>query len=363
MGWAATLAARVLRRPRWPAPLPTADFYLLAGVADRLAADGAPPTSQRPLVRIGPNVWTNGDRAVVVRYVTDDELDALAAHRWQSLDYVVDDLIPGAAESPELPEDYRARLAAFATTRLPRLLALDPVIVAPSEAIRAAFPGHRSAHLDPCCLALADGALPPSTPWPDREDAPLDIAFLGTRSHAGSLALIDAIAERLARALPHARLTLFFGRHLPPAIAGRANVVNRPALAWPAYRAYARTARFNAALAPVQATPFATARSITKVMDHAAVGAVGLYSARPPFDRIITQRVDGLLIGSDAAGDWVDALVMLARDPRAAGRIAAAGQDLARTRGDPERLRSFWTARLGLEQSGPAQEPALRREP
>lgn len=326
----------------WP-NLPTADYYLLGGIADLVGAHGK-ATADRPVVRLGPNTWSHEDRLVIVRYATADEQALIARRRWHSVHYVIDDLIPAAAASAELPPDYRARLGRFAHEILPRILALGPVIVAPSPQIRACFPQLTQRHLDPCCLAVADGhALPAPTPW----QGPLRIAFLGTRSHAGSLPLLSELAAHLARTLPAAELHLFFGRHLPEAIARQANIVNHKPVPWSAYQAFCRAHPFHVGLAPVQDSAFARARSITKVMDHAAVGAVGLYARRAPFQDVVTHDVDGVLVG-DTPEDWSAAILRLAAAPEQAMRMAAAGARLARDRGDPGHVRRFWLEALAI---------------
>lgn len=345
MGWWRKVLGRAVGASDRPPPLPTADYYFLGGIDDLVAA-GSQPSAARPVARLGPNSWAHGDRLVIIRYLTAEEAEAVEARRWRSVHYVVDDLLPAAAASDELPAHYRSRLSRFVATMLPRILALGPVIVAPSAAILDAFPGFERVRLDPCCLALRGGPLPPPTPFEGR----LEIAFLGTRSHAGTLPLLARVAARLEAAGCETRLHLYFGRHLPREIAASRTIVNHDPVPWAQFRDFCGRTKFHVALAPVQDTPFARARSITKVMDHAAVGAAGIYSDRAPFAGSVTHAVDGLLVGDDAI-DWADAVLHLAREPERMARLAAAGATLAATLGDPRRVRDFWIATLGLDPS------------
>lgn len=345
MGWAERLlrplASRASHRP-----LPTADYYFLAGVGDLVSATGI-ATPRQPIVRFGPHTWAHADRLVIVRYVEPRELAAIEAIRWRSVHYVIDDLIPAAADSLELPADYREKLTRFSTTLLPRILAMAPTVVAPSEAILSLFPEHPRRRLDPACLPLLDPAgLPPPTAW----QGPLRVAFLGTRSHAGSLPLLAAIAGRLERTAPDARLHVFLGRHLPASFAARRNVVNMPPIGWELFPSYCRMARFHVGLAPVQDTPFARARSLTKLMDYAAVGAVGIFARRPPFEGVIVHGETGLLC-DDGEEAWTAAILDVASAPRRAVDMARAGAALAAERGDPLRLRRFWLKALALDGS------------
>jgi len=352
-----TTARRLLSRQTAGArPLPTADFYFRGPLRDLIAeAD----TSADAIRQIGPHCYACGANLVIIRYAAPDELASIAARRWESVRYIIDDLIPAAASSPELPADYRNRLADFAANRLPRILALHPTIVAPSKAILDTFPDHEGELLDPCCLALADNRHMQPTAWTH----PLRFAFLGTRSHEGSLDLVTAIADRLASRLPGSTVHLFFGKHLPKHLRGHPSIRNSPPLAWPQFRRWMADAQFHAALAPVQPTPFARARSITKVMDHAEVGAVGLYGREPPFSQAVTDGVNGRLISFDPDA-WAECLIELAHHPDKAQAMAAAGIELARTRGNPARIRQFWMERLRLpDPAAPAAAPSPRPRP
>ena len=112
--------------------------------------------------------------------------------------------------------------------------------------------------------------------------------------------------------------------------------------------------------APLPESPFNRGRSITKLMDVAAVGAVGLYADRAPFRPAVTHGHDGLLL-SDEPRRWAEALIGLAVDSRSAAALAAGGLRLAAQRGDRRRLRRFWAGRLGLkdgkrDEAGPERD-------
>ena len=344
MAWWRKALKFVAASSRLPAPLPTADYYFLGGVDD-LVAPGCEPSVDRPIVRLGPNTWAHADRLVIIRYLTQSEAVAVEAGRWRSVHYVVDDLLPAVAMSDDLPADYRMRLVKFTETMLPRILALRPVIVAPSQAILDVFAGFQRLKLDPCFLALREG-LPPPMPF----DGRLEIGFLGTRSHAATLPLLARLAEDLDDAGCEARLHLYFGKHLPRSLSDLRTIVNHDPVPWPEFADFCRRTQFHIAVAPVQRTSFAMARSITKLMDHAAVGAAGIYSDRPPFSSVVTHGRDGILSG-DAATYWADAVLGLVGDPTRMAQVACAGSALAARLGDPVHVRRFWIEALGIEKS------------
>lgn len=324
--------------------IPTVHFYFLGALADLVREDRTDDQCQC-IHRTGPFTFVTNNHLVIIRYLSDQELSWVGKRHWQRIFYVIDDMLPIVHQCEELPVDYRTRLSHFVATTMPAILALQPTVVAPSPSILDLFPDHDGLLLDPCCLhplSAPDHLSHHLKPEPPR------IAFLGTRSHAVSLSLLEEVAAAMANRLPGSRLTLFFGNHLPRPLAHNKAIDNRRPLAWPAFREVIATERFHIALSPLPDTPFNRGRSITKVLDHAAVGAAGLYSNRPPFSTVIEDGVSGHLL-SDHAQAWADALVRLAGQPEACRQMAEAGVTLAQNRGDPARLRSFWLHHLGLD--------------
>ncbi len=329
-----------LNAPRLSAAAATADYYFRGALGDLIASEGSP--GSRPIRALGPHTYACGRDVVIIRYITRAELARISGTRWRRIFYLVDDLLPAASACSGLPRDYRMRLTRFCATLLPEILALSPVVLAPSRLVLEAFEPHEGELISPCALALA-------STFDERFwlRAPLRIAFFGTRSHAASLGFIRAIAEDLLQAAPDARLTLFFGRHAPCALRRLPNIDNRAPLAWPAFRAMLRAERFHIGLAPIPDMPFARARACTKLLDHAACGTAGLYSDAPPFTGALSGQRGGMLLRWRVEA-WVETIAALDADRRAALDLAKAGVELAARLGDPARLREFWLARLDL---------------
>ncbi|MDH4572946.1 hypothetical protein [Salinicola acroporae] len=49
-------------------------------------------------------------------------------------------------------------------------------------------------------------------------------------------------------------------------------------------------------LTPMRDTPFNAGKTYIKFLDNAAMGSVGLYSARSPYREIVSHGEDGLLV-------------------------------------------------------------------
>lgn len=320
--------------------LPTTTLYFSGPMADRISGSMV-ALPGRPVAQVAPTVFMHGDTAVVIRYAALPSLALL--RRARRLHYVIDDDIFAAIADKALPLAYRTRLGAFVRRVLPKLLALNPEIVAPSPAILASsvFARFPRTLLDPARIGLADTF--------DHFWAPktINCVFMGTRSHAADLGSIAGAVIAACQAEPRLRLTTFLGDHAPPGLRRHPQVINRHSMPWTDYQSILRDERFHIALAPALPTAVNRARSISKILDHAAVGAAAIYADQEPFGSRIAHGADGLLLGQDQEA-WRMALLDLARNLPKARRIAAGGRDLAAALGDPQRVRNFWFERLGL---------------
>ncbi len=309
---------------------PTADLYFLFGVGDLVGEDEA-----HPIRRLGNNLFAAGDRYVLLRYASGAEIAHLQGAQVGRFFYVVDDDFGALAGDESLPAGYRRRIAAFTADVLPRILALEPEIVAPNRRLFAAM-GRSEGHI----VEPAHGVINDDFGHFDRMN-PLRLVFAGTRSHVADLADAAAGIAAFLDLNPQARLVTFLERYAPQPLDRHGQVDNRAALDWPHYKTVLTRERFHLALAPMRASAANLARSANKVNDHAAFGAAGLYGRIGPYCDRITHGRDGLLVG-DGADDWQRALSELAAHPHRMRTIAQSGLQLARKRGNPLRLRQFW---------------------
>jgi len=172
---------------------------------------------------------------------------------------------------------------------------------------------------------------------------------MGTRSHLGDLEMITPALADFFSAHGDAHLVTFLGKHAPKALKGFRNITHRPTLKWPAFRRFMADSAWHAALAPMRETPVNRARSFNKLLDHASVGAVGLYSAAacPAIARAVRHGMHGLHVKAHAH-DWLDALEYLYHNREHARKMAQKGAEQARVLGNPERCRQFWMKELSI---------------
>ncbi len=319
--------------------LPSISLYFTDPLSDLIGSHGEHP--DRPIQRLSRTVFASGDTAIVVRYAQKRDLQELRSQPFTKIYLLIDDDLEALNEADGLPSDYRNRLIGYRDGPYRRLMEMVTDVVAPSENILSTYHRHRGVKLDPAQCHQA-GAL-----GHHEARRPFDIVFAATRSH---LQDINHIALALAQALqtrPDLRLTTFLNGHAPRPLRHLPNAVHLPMLEWNRYRAFVAENRFHVAIAPALDTPFNRARSISKLHDHAAFGAAGIYSAQQPFDRIVTHNNSGLLLSNDPA-EWRDTLLDLAERRERVHRIAAGGQVLSQTLGDMRRVRNFWLQELKI---------------
>jgi len=342
------MAAKIWRRffgdVRAERDIPSLDYYFLGALHDLVRApDDTWP--ERPIVRCGPTTFVVNDRLVIIRYLSRKEWIWIRSRRFKQVYYVVDDMLPIAEQCLELPTAYRAKLTRFVREMLPNILALKPTIIAPSEGILALFPNRPTELLNPCCLQIAhdfshfgSGVARPHQ---------VRLAFLGTRSHASGIEFLTPVLEAL-RHRNDILCSLFFGKHLPSSLRMLPFLDNRAPLGWAQFKEFSARERYHIVLAPLPDTPFNRGRSISKLLDAAAIGAAGLFSARAPFGGTITHSKEGLLLADDV-GLWRFEIERLISDLDSARALAKNGAIAAQRLGSKQKLRAFWIDRLSMK--------------
>jgi hypothetical protein len=322
--------------------LPTTDIYFLHACHAWISRWWSPG----PVKALGKNCFVAGQTMILIR--RDDEALMRRALDWPGrLIYLIDDDIAGAIESPDLPGDYRRRLEEFDRQFHRKLLERSDELLVSSPPLEALFGD------DPRITARIQKVMPYwPMPFADtghfeklRGDGTLKIVHLGSGSHAGALAAVaPAVIELLARN-EKVHFT-YFGRESPPAFP-----VSHPRIAqiapkrWPAYRRWLASQRFHLALYPLDASRFDSARSPNKIIEHAVVGAVGLYP-----ENWVTARLagGGSLVAPADPTDWAGALDRAVDcGPELAGLAQQASQSLASSH-DPGEQRALWARLLGL---------------
>ena len=318
--------------------IPTLDIYFREPLK-QLIADRLLPFSKRPIKRLGPYSFFANDQVVIIRYVTDSELCKIQALKPERCFYLIDDDFEAVASDNSLPEDYREKLIRFAHQQLPKILTLADTIVAPNPLIFNAYPGKTHLLLNPPYSFLCRDFSH------FNDTSTINILFSGTRSHLNDLLLISDAMVDICHRYPKVHFTTFLRNYVPDSLKGFANILHHQAKSWSAFKHILHNKRFHIALSPYQDTKFNRARSNNKILNHAAFGAAGLYSNRPPFIDIVEHGKNGLLI-NDNSNDWKSAIENLIHNMQTTRLLAEAGSMLGAKIGDPEHVHRFWINEL-----------------
>ena len=323
--------------------LPTADLYLRIPLRGYIA-DTPQHRPQRPITRCGPHLYVGNGRAVLIRYASRYELWRIRSMHLQRCAWLIDDDLWAVKEDTAIPADYRARLARFRSKIVPRILELCDTVIAPNERILQKFPDHERHRLNPSCAHVQDDF---SHFTADAQT--IDMVFAGTRSHLPDLEAHAEILRQLCETHPNLRLTTFLQGHVPAPLRGHERIINRPPLPWPHYRTVLESERFHIGLALFRNTAFNRARSVNKVLDHAAFGAAGIYTDMPPFNEVVEHEKNGLLVTSPK--EAAAAIESLLSAPERMKQLAQRGAKLADSLGNLARNRSFWLQYFGLPET------------
>ena len=329
-------AARAVVSP--PPTTPTADLYFARAHAAEIAAGRMADGS--PLMRHAPGVFSLGDppdRWVVLRAAPRDLVRTILEGPPRTLAVLLDDDLPAIVRDGSQPLAYRWRQWRGFRHLAPLLDAATHVL-APSPVLleRLQFFAPKAS------LRSIDPVMPdhvPSSLEHHDADGPLTLLISDTRSHAADVEMAAPSIRAALDADQRLRLLTFLGARAPAALR-HPRADHRAPLGWADYQRDIVSLRAHILLAPRRATAVNAARSTSRILDAASVGAVGLYGHVPAI-----QAAAGPVLPAWTTGDvdWRHAIARLADNPATRLDLARRTGELARTVGSAGRQRTLWT--------------------
>lgn len=316
---------------------PTTSIYF----ADPMAAYIGSAANGGVIRRLEANVFACGNKLVVMRHWSEPTLSYLAENPGVELIYFIDDDLWSLGVQNDLPPAYLARLERLRADFEDQLRQKTKKVVSPSAQILSHFGDMQALKLDPAMihpLAALDHH--------DDLEGAVEMVFCATASHLADLGMLCDTLATLLKGSDRLRLTTFLGKQVP-SILRLDTCTHLNPQTWAEYRQTVAGARFHIGLAPMHPTPFNTARSATRLLDHAALGAAGIYSDTDPFSSLVATGENGLLVKAQPEA-WGEAIMGLVEDRAACRWLAYGGQQLAERIGDPDRVRQFWCKILEL---------------
>jgi hypothetical protein len=153
----------------------------------------------------------------------------------------------------------------------------------------------------------------------------LHVCYHGTASHMREIEWLVPVVEAVQARSDFVHFELFGTRAVQKLFGRIPRVSVVHPMNWPNYLSFTSVQKRDLALAPLLPSAFNAGRGPLKFFDYARMGAVGLYSDRPPYRGFIRDGVDGLLLPHDHAA-WIDAVLQLAQDSERRRRMASAVQ-------------------------------------
>ncbi|MEM9145613.1 MAG: hypothetical protein AAGC57_05390 [Pseudomonadota bacterium] len=305
---------------------PTADLYLLNACRDWVGPD-------RPIQRLAPGVFVSRETLLVLRHAGG--LQTWPERRRRI--WLIDDDVEATIADPTTPMGQRLKLRLFERRHGDRLCQDEARIVVSSAALAKIHPG--------ACLIRPSWGLPLADLAHQTEPGPLRLAFLSSAVHRGDLAMLAPV---LRAVLDSGRAELFVpANHALGRLRGHPLVRPVAATSWPDWRTWLTRQRMHLALYPLRDTAVNRARSANKIIEHAVVGAAGLYSESWPEASRIARRNAGLVLPSDPEA-WRAAIMGLLDDPERRLALATAGRGLAADLTHPGLQRAFWRHAFSL---------------
>lgn len=265
-------------------------------------------------------------------------------HKLGHIVYLIDDNVKAAVHDKTLPDSYRRRMKSVAQFQ-PAILALSDEVVTSSQPLADTLKTQHSkvSVLTPPLLAPLPGLQHYETP-PSSQD-PWQVGFYGTRAHLADLEyIVPAIVALHYR--KDVTFEVMLGQYAPKSLSSLARCDTPAPLPWKAFREFQCQRRIHIGLAPLLATEFNAGKSYIKFLDIAAMGGVGIFSDRFPYNEIVEHGVDGML-ARDHPHDWLKCMQSLLNNPTLALSMAKKAAQKAAEIGQHKHAFDFWLARTG----------------
>ncbi|MFZ0614711.1 MAG: hypothetical protein WAM73_20865 [Desulfobacterales bacterium] len=285
-----------------PGKIPTTDIYLRG----RLAARFGDAVRYVDVLKTSPKELTLGEDVlvVVVRHAPSRWLRWLEGQksRLAGVVYLMDDDIPAAARTRELPFRYALKTGwryALARRHLGRLCS-EVWVSTPELAKRYARSSPKLC--EPAYVGQETAGQPSSVYF-----------YHGTWAHRREIEWLVPVVRKVQEAVPGAWFEIMGTDRVRRLYRGIPRVRVVHPMPWKDYLDLAGTVRYQVGLAPCFDTEFNRARSHCKMFDITRLGAAGIYANVTPYAEKVVHGETGLLCDT-VPKKWVAALILLLTD-------------------------------------------------
>ena len=286
-----------------PGAIPTTDFYLTPRLRN-VAADLLFHFDSRHLDE-SAKCLPVGTFIVIVRHAGPEWLNFLYKHRehWSGVAFLMDDDIPGAWRSSDVPFHYGTRTTGRYLRVRHMLSQVCDRVWKSTEALRKRHSQVKSVVVGPLDFDPGRAPAPEGTRrW----------GYHGTPVHIREIRWLIPVVAKVHQAVPEAQFEVFGNHKVKKLFAGISRVEVKPYRTWREYHEYSRTHKLAVGMAPLLPGRFNAVRSHTKAYDIARCGAVGVFSAREPYMKAMAGA--GVALLPDNPAVWAAEVIRLLQD-------------------------------------------------
>lgn len=286
-----------------PGAIPTTDFYLTPRLHN-VPTDLAFHFDSRHLDESAKNLPV-GTFIVIVRHAGPAWLDFLYKYRdrWSGVAFLMDDDIPGAWRSLDVPLDYGMRTT-HRYLRVRHLLSrVCDRVWKSTEALQKRHSQVESIVVGP--LDFDPGLIP--APAGTRH-----WGYHGTRVHMREIRWLVPVVAAVHKAVPEAEFEVFGNHEVGKLFATIPRVKVTPHRSWREYLAHSKMHKLAVGVAPLLPGRFNAVRSHTKAYDISRCGAVGIFPAREPYATALAGAGAAMLPDDPAV--WSAEVIRLLQD-------------------------------------------------
>lgn len=236
--------------------------------------------------------------------------------------YEIDDLLFDLPEShPERTQElYNAAL-------MPMMAAMNEadLVLVPTDELCKVVEGF-NANVVVLPNYLDDKIWQLKPPVQKSPDDVIIIGYMGSNSHTPDLSIVASVLRELL-SLYEGKLKLeVWGTPLPEGLQGITGVHWHPSPTniYAGFVNLFQTLDFDLVIAPLADNLFNRCKSNLKFLEYSAIGAPGVYSKIAPYEKIVTDGVNGFLAGDEI--EWLDKLTRMIESPELRHEVAVAAQ-------------------------------------
>jgi hypothetical protein len=263
------------------------------------------------IIHEGPNSFSNEKAIIIFRQESKSTIRRLLKKRNKIIYYVIDDNLWDIENDQSIPNKYKNKLIKLRDGQHADIIKIAETVIVPSEIIESKYRerGYNTVRLNP----YWSEDIPNSWNFVEHNNhSPLKIGYLGTASHVDDRRFVIQVYQGLLESRANVELTIIGSDGIDKKLLNEKKIKIQKYEQWNSYRNLIQNLKFDILLYPIFPSKFNDARSMSKIVEHALCGGLGVYSdSWEHADTVSSNRI-GFTWKNDA-NLWIDRLTLLSR--------------------------------------------------